>query len=77
MAEFVGIGPMQPRRCGRQPNRANPQADDIIMETYFKLNLTIPVLDQLVMGLDERVDSQYLLVTNTMYLFLAEIERLL
>ena len=35
------------------------------METYYKLNLTIPVPDQLLMNLEEHCDAlEQLLVTN-------------
>ena len=63
MAEVVDTEPIQPRRCGRQRHRVNAPADD--METHYTMNVTIPVLDQLLMGL-ERVDTQHLLATNAL-----------
>ena len=60
MAEVVDTEPIQPRCCGRQRHRFN--ADD--METHYKMNVTISVFDQLLMGIEERFDTQHLLATN-------------
>ena len=57
MAEVVGTEPTQPRCCGRQRHRFNAPADD--METHYKMNVTIPVSDQLLMGIEERFDTQH------------------
>ena len=64
MAEVVGTEPVQPRRCGRQRHTVNAPADD--METHYKMNVSIPVFDQLLMGIEERFDTQHLLATNAL-----------
>ena len=44
------------------------------METCYKLNLTILVLGLLIIGLEERLDTQQLLVTNALHLVSATIK---
>jgi hypothetical protein len=66
MAHVVGTEPAQPRTCGRQQHRANAPADDV--ETYYRKNLTIPVIDQLLTSLKDRFGEPQLLVTNALHL---------
>ena len=42
--------PIQPGRCGRQRHRVNAPADD--METYYKRNKAIPLIDERFLTLD-------------------------
>ena len=66
MAQAVETEPARPRICGRQQHRANAPADDA--ETYYRMNLTIPVIDQLLMGLHDRFCAPQLLITNALHL---------
>ena len=72
MAQAVGTETARPRICGRQQHRANAPADDA--ETYYRMNLTIPVIDQLLMGLHDRFGAPQLLITNALHLVPAVIK---
>ena len=66
VGETVGVLPAQPRTCGRQRNRANAPAED--GKEYFKRNITIPMLDQLLMALHSRFGNEQHAVTRAFYL---------
>ena len=66
VGETVGVLPAQPRTCGRQRNRANAPAED--GKEYFKRNITIPMLDQLLMALHSRFGNEQHGVTRAFYL---------
>ena len=52
MADSVNVQPTAPRRVNRQRHRANAPAGTV--EEYYKRNVTIPVLDELIAALNDR-----------------------
>ena len=72
MAQAVGTETARLRICGRQQHSANAPADDA--ETYYRMNLTIPVIDQLLMCLQDRFGAPQLLITNALHLVPAVIK---
>ena len=63
IAEEVGTEkPSIPRRCNRQTQRANVEAD--IPEVYYRRSLTIPFLDHLIKELEDRFSSNAKVATS-------------
>ena len=55
MAQCVGIEESAPGLAGRQQHRSNAQAENC--SDYYRLNLTIPLLDHLISELNVRFDG--------------------
>ena len=55
IARSVGVEESMPRSAGRQQHRHNIQAQNV--RDYFRLNLTIPLLDHLISELTSRFDD--------------------
>ena len=56
LSECVGVQESSPRLASRQQHRSNIPSGTV--KEYYKLNLTIPLLDHIISELDTRFDSE-------------------
>ena len=57
MCHSVGIVPSIPRRCGRQHQRDNTPADDLL--TYYRRCISVPMVDHLLVELETRFSPHH------------------
>ena len=62
MAEKVGVAPSSPRIAGRQQQRPNTPAVD--PKEYYRVNVAVPLLDHIILELDDQFSGLALRVSK-------------